>query len=282
MKMKYLGLVSTVFATICLFGVGVSTAKADLLDDIMNAKKIRISTDLALPPSGMVDGNLKPIGSDVETAQLLAKDWGLELEFIQTTGATRIPNLQTGKADIVVSTLSVTPERAKVIDFSKPYAALQSVVAALKNVVIKDWGDLKGKTITVTRGTTQDTELTAMSKEKGFTVIREGMRNHLAGIDVGFSTADMAIAETATCVLECQGEDARLAGMVCEIHVIALPKSRIVNTSYEAEEYLHKLMSDGPMYTAFISGPSRTADIERVLTIGVHGPLELHVALMEG
>lgn len=172
MKMKYLGLVSTVFATICLFGVGVSTAKADLLDDIMNAKKIRISTDLALPPSGMVDGNLKPIGSDVETAQLLAKDWGLELEFIQTTGATRIPNLQTGKADIVVSTLSVTPERAKVIDFSKPYAALQSVVAAPKNVVIKDWGDLKGKTITVTRGTTQDTELTAMSKEKGFTVKR--------------------------------------------------------------------------------------------------------------
>jgi L-lactate dehydrogenase complex protein LldG len=124
--------------------------------------------------------------------------------------------------------------------------------------------------------------LAKLGEEKGFTVIREGMRNHLAGIDVGFSTADMAIAETATCVLECQGEDARLAGMVCEIHVIALPKSRIVNTSYEAEEYLHKLMSDGPMYTAFISGPSRTADIERVLTIGVHGPLELHVALMEG
>ncbi len=124
--------------------------------------------------------------------------------------------------------------------------------------------------------------LAKLGEEKGFTVIREGMRNHLAGIDVGFSIADMAIAETATSVLECRGEDARLAGMVCEIHVIALPKSRIVNTSYEAEDYLRKLMSDGPMYTAFISGPSRTADIERVLTIGVHGPLELHVALMEG
>ena len=108
------------------------------------------------------------------------------------------------------------------------------------------------------------------------------MRGHLAGIDVGFSIADMAIAETATCVLECRSEDARLAGMVCEIHVIAVPKSCIVNTSYEAEDYLRKLMSDGPMYTAFISGPSRTADIERVLTIGVHGPLELHIALMEG
>ncbi len=121
-----------------------------------------------------------------------------------------------------------------------------------------------------------------LGEEKGFSVIRDGMRGHLAGIDVGFTTADMGIADTATSVMECHSEDARLATMVCEIHVVALPKSRIVGTSYEAEDYLRKLMSDGPMYTAFISGPSRTADIERVLTIGVHGPLELHVALMEG
>ena len=114
----------------------------------------------------MIDANMKPTGSDVETAQLLAKDWGLELEFVQTTGATRIPNLQTGKADIIISTLSVTPERAKVIDFSKPYAALQSVVGARKDLPIKDWADLKGKTVTVTRGTTQDTELTALAKDK--------------------------------------------------------------------------------------------------------------------
>ena len=104
-----------------------------MLDDIIKAKKIRIATDLAIPPSGMIDGAMKPTGSDVETAELLAKDWGLQLEFVQTTGATRIPNVQTNKADIIISTLSVTPERAKVIDFSKPYAALQSVVGCLKS-----------------------------------------------------------------------------------------------------------------------------------------------------
>ncbi|HYZ64317.1 MAG TPA: transporter substrate-binding domain-containing protein [Acetobacteraceae bacterium] len=147
-------------------------ARADVLDTILAAKKIRIATDLAIPPAGMVDDKMQPTGSDVETARLLAQDWGVELEFVQTTGATRIPNVQTGKADIIISTLSVTPERAKVIDFSKPYAVLQSVIGAKKDLNLKDWADLKGMTVAVTRGTTQDTELTAMSAERGFRVVR--------------------------------------------------------------------------------------------------------------
>ena len=126
------------FAACCLIVLAARPAQADLLDDITQAKKIRISTDLAIPPSGMMDSTMKPTGSDVEVAQLLAKDWGLELEFIQTTGATRIPNVQTGKADIIISTLSVTPERAKVIDFSKRYATLQSDIGCLKSLNVKD------------------------------------------------------------------------------------------------------------------------------------------------
>ena len=158
-------------AMTCMVALGTTAAHADLLDDIMKAKKIRIATDMAIPPSGMMDANLKPTGSDVETAQLLAKDLGLELEFVQTTGATRIPNVQTNKADIIISTLSVTPERAKVIDFTKAYAALQSVVGCLKTVEAKGWDDLKGKTIAVSRGTTQDTELSNM-KDRNLTLAR--------------------------------------------------------------------------------------------------------------
>jgi polar amino acid transport system substrate-binding protein len=155
----------------CMMALGTTSAHADLFDDIMKAKKIRIATDMAIPPSGMLDANLKPTGSDVETAQLLAKDLGLELEFVQTTGATRIPNIQTNKADIIISTLSVTPERAKVIDFTKAYAALQSVIGCLKTVEAKSWEDLKGKTIAVSRGTTQDTELSNM-KDRNLTLAR--------------------------------------------------------------------------------------------------------------
>lgn len=122
--------------------------------------------------------------------------------------------------------------------------------------------------------------LKARGEAKGFTIIRDGLRKHMAGIDIGFSVAERAIAETATCVIPCQREDSRLAGMISEVHVVALPKSKIVESSYEIEDYLNKLMSE-VMYTAFISGCSRTSDIERVLTLGVHGPLEMHVALME-
>ena len=163
--------VRTALVASCL-AIAAVAAHADLLDDIMKAKKIRIATDMAIPPAGMMDSSMQPSGSDVETAKLLAKDWGLELEWVPTTGATRIPNVNTGKADIIVSTLSVTPDRAKVIDFSKAYAVLQSVVGARKDLAIKDWADLKGKSITVTRGTTQDTELSAMAKDRDFRVVR--------------------------------------------------------------------------------------------------------------
>lgn len=163
-------LATILFATTALACTG-QAARADMLDDITKAGKIRIATDLAIPPSGMIDSAMKPTGSDVETAELLAKDWGLQLEFVQTTGATRIPNVQTNKADIIISTLSVTPDRAKVIDFSKPYAALQSVVGCLKSVDAKNWSDLKDKTIAVSRGTTQDTTLTNM-KERDLKLAR--------------------------------------------------------------------------------------------------------------
>jgi polar amino acid transport system substrate-binding protein len=169
--MKNKQLLGAAITVCCLAMMGAKPAFADLLDDIMQAKKIRISTDLAIPPSGMMDSSMKPTGSDVEVAELLAKDWGLELEFVQTTGATRIPNVMTGKADIIISTLSVTPDRAKVIDFTKRYATLQSDIGCLKSLNVKDWPDLKDKTVGVSRGTTQDTTLSNM-KDKELKIAR--------------------------------------------------------------------------------------------------------------
>ena len=60
-------------------------AQADTLDNIKKAGKIRIAIDTAIPPFGMTDDKLQPTGSDVDTAQLLAKDLGVTLEIVTTT-----------------------------------------------------------------------------------------------------------------------------------------------------------------------------------------------------
>jgi polar amino acid transport system substrate-binding protein len=62
-----------------------ASAHADQLDTITAAKKIRIAIDLAVPPYGLKDEKLNATGSDVETARLLAKSLGLELEIVPTT-----------------------------------------------------------------------------------------------------------------------------------------------------------------------------------------------------
>lgn len=176
-----------------------SVVRADVLDDIRKAKKIRIATDLGVPPYGMTNDKLEPTGLDVETAQLLAKDWGLELEHVPVTGASRIPALQTGKADLVISSLSYTAERAKVIDFSIAYAVLRTVIAARKSIDLKALPDLDGKTVGTVRGTTHDTTLTKQGPQ-GMKLVRyeddaTEAQAFLSGqVDI-FSTAEMVVPQ---------------------------------------------------------------------------------------
>ncbi|MBU1002325.1 MAG: lactate utilization protein [Proteobacteria bacterium] len=129
--------------------------------------------------------------------------------------------------------------------------------------------------------TQQYNALKKVSDGKGFELIDAGLRKYLAGIDIGFTLCDLGIAETGTLVLNSDSEDVRLATMVAETHVAVLPKSKLRATSYDAETEVLAFMKKTPNYLAFITGASRTADIERVLALGVHGPLELHILLWE-
>lgn len=184
-------------AAVAMMGA-THVANADALDDIKKSGKIRIAVDLGVPPYGMTDDKMQPSGSDIETAKLLAKDWGLQFEHVPTTGASRIPSLQTGKADLVISTLSITPERAKVIDFSLGYAVLRTVIAAPKSVNVKSLADLDGKTVGTVRGTTHDTQLTKEGP-KGMKLVRyeddaTEAQAFLSGqVDI-FSTAELLVA----------------------------------------------------------------------------------------
>ncbi len=118
-------------------------------------------------------------------------------------------------------------------------------------------------------------------EEKGITLLTENLKQHTGGLHTGFTGVDWGIAETATIVLDSASEDTRIATMLVETHVAVLPLSRLRYSASDIEPELTRMMKKHPSYTAFISGASRTADIERALTIGVHGPQQLHILILE-
>lgn len=124
--------------------------------------------------------------------------------------------------------------------------------------------------------------LEGLCKEKDILLLKSGLRKYLAGIDVGVSPAELGIAASGTCMVDNDDEEARLAGMISEINIILLKKSEIYPDLPSITEKLRQRMNSRPStFTTLITGPSRTADIERVAAVGVHGPLELHIILLE-
>lgn len=154
----------TTMAMGATLAIGFAMPASAELKDIKEKGVIRIAVAMGIPQYSFVDGSMKASGSDVETARLLAEDLGVKLELVEITNAARVPTIQTGKADIVVSALGITDERKKVIDFSVPYATLALVVAAPKEIEIKDYASLTGKKIALTRATTNDQDITANTK----------------------------------------------------------------------------------------------------------------------
>lgn len=138
-------------------------AHADALANIHKAGVIRVAIPNDFPPFGSLGPDLKLQGYDIDMAGLIAKELGVKAELVPVTSTNRIPFLTTGKVDVVISSLGKNAERAKVIDFSQAYAPFPKSVYGPKDVSIKAPADLAGKTIGVTRGSTEDLALSAVA-----------------------------------------------------------------------------------------------------------------------
>lgn len=103
----------------------------------------------------------------------------------------------------------------------------------------------------------------------------------LFGIDIGITTAQAAIAETGTLVLDSSRERNRLISLVPPVHIAIVEAANLYSTLGEILAVLQSDDEISPVVT-FITGPSRTADIELTLAIGVHGPQELYVIIYDG
>ena len=133
------------------------------LDDVMAKKTITIAIPTDFPPYGFVGTDLKPQGLDIDMANYIAGKLGVAAELVPVTSANRIPYLQTRKVDLVISTLGKNPEREKVIDFTVAYSPFFIAVFAPRSIAVKSPADLAGKSISVTRGSVDDMELTKVA-----------------------------------------------------------------------------------------------------------------------
>ena len=133
---------------------------AQTVNDIVKRGKVRIGVNSGAPPFSVVDVTGKPVGYDVDVSNVFAKYLGVPVEITPFTTAARIPALEADKVDLVIATLSPTPERARVVMFTMPYSTFQLVIIAPKKSAIKSLEDLAGKKVGVSRGTPQEVALT--------------------------------------------------------------------------------------------------------------------------
>jgi L-lactate dehydrogenase complex protein LldG len=111
---------------------------------------------------------------------------------------------------------------------------------------------------------------------------RAGFHVHRGAVpelpDAGVSEALYGLADTGSVVLAASPEEPRARSLLPFVHVSLLREDRILPG---LEELFEAVGGDLPSALAIVTGPSRSADIEQMLVVGVHGPGEVHVVLVD-
>jgi polar amino acid transport system substrate-binding protein len=183
--------------------------------------KITIATDATWPPMEMVDANKDIVGFDIDLMNAAAKAGGFTVEFKNTAWDGIFAGLDNGKYDAVMSSVTITDDRKKTMDFSLPYinaGQILVVKSTLSGVTTLD--DLKGKTVGAQIGTTGAFEI---DKVKVANKITEKTYD-----DIGLAIADLA--------------NGRIDAVVCDTPVAA-------QYALQNDQYKGKLKIVGQPFT---------------------------------
>lgn len=117
--------------------VSLSSARAQapksLMDQILDRKELRVGVELKYPPIMYRDPSGKPVGFEVDLARTMCATLKVKCTFVDVEFPALIPALEAGKIDIIVAQMALTPARAIVVDFCKPFEATGDVVIVPPN-----------------------------------------------------------------------------------------------------------------------------------------------------
>jgi len=135
-------------------------AAADTVADIKKRGKVIIGIQGDNPPFGFVNSQGVQDGYDADVGRLFATYLGVQAEFVPLAVANRIPALTTGRVDVLFATMAMLPDRAKAVQYSRPYVSNYITLVAPKTTVVKTNADMGKLTIGVPRSSVQDTQIT--------------------------------------------------------------------------------------------------------------------------
>lgn len=176
MNKKFLFLIIIVVIGLALFisylvNLSRSLTRVEELDpqmqEIKSQGKIIIGTNATFPPMEFIDEDGNLVGIDIEIAKRIAHDLGVEAEFKQIDWQVIFDQLLAGEADMIISGITILPERAEIMAFSNPYFNAGQIVVIQKHKLQEIAGleDLHGKKIGVQAETTSDFEAQKFTTE---------------------------------------------------------------------------------------------------------------------
>ena len=118
---------------ICLLPLLSPLAHAELIDDVNDRGELRIALEANTPPFNYKDDGDKLTGFEVELGQLLANELDVRADFIVTDEADLLQGVESGKYDVALNHIALTPELKDRFDFSAPYGKVDSQLLAKKD-----------------------------------------------------------------------------------------------------------------------------------------------------
>ena len=176
-----------------------NTQTNDQLSAIKKRGEIIVGVKFDSKPFGYVE-NGKLQGYDIDIAHLMAKRiLGNEklVKFVEVTPTNRISKLNSGEIDMIIATMTITPKRLEVVDFSLPYYQAGQAVMVRKGTSIRKIGDLNGRRVIIVLGTTGEKNLRYFAPEaklQGYKSYKEGFDGFLNRKAEAMSTDDSILA----------------------------------------------------------------------------------------
>lgn len=158
-------MIRKVILTSMILALSVCCVVSGCSKESAKAKKIVIATDATWPPMEYVDANKNIVGFDIDMFNAVAKEGGFEVEFINQAWDGIFAGLAAKKYDAVVSSVTITDERKKTMDFSSPYVNCGQIIVVKKELNGLDkLSQFEGKKVGAQIGTTGAIEIAKFNK----------------------------------------------------------------------------------------------------------------------